>query len=194
MKIHSLSSLLLAFGLGLMGCTSVPITSYPKLASANPETMEMSEVELAVRIQDDFKVRPETALLFLGLRHKETGEEISETFIFTEGDAELTPVLEGKQKEGFRIHKFYLDPETAAAAQSFRDKMFAIREQEPNAHEGTMTASTGLCLTEGGNPFLDPRMTLFLRLNSSEDFFTLFKETKTPIDDEMRDKFTDCEA
>ncbi|MEM8616361.1 MAG: hypothetical protein AAGF20_05440 [Pseudomonadota bacterium] len=65
-----LPTLLVAALLSLSACTSIPITSMPKLASLDAETMDLSKVELAVRMQDDFDIVPESAVLSVALAHK----------------------------------------------------------------------------------------------------------------------------
>ncbi|MEM8616362.1 MAG: hypothetical protein AAGF20_05445 [Pseudomonadota bacterium] len=96
----------------------------------------------------------------------------------TRNEAPLTRKLKGKLKTGYVIYRYRMDAETSQRAIAHRDAVLARREAEPGQHEGTFSASVGFCLTEGGNPFIDPRMTLFLRVAEDEDFFTMIKETK----------------
>ncbi|MEM9055227.1 MAG: hypothetical protein AAGB16_07870 [Pseudomonadota bacterium] len=177
----------------LAACTSVPLTSMPRLAKIDPQIMNLKDVELAVRIQNDFGVKPDTARLQVGIEHQESGETRSELFVFSEDTRDLTKALIKKQKSGYQILRYRLDSETGEDANAFRDVIVQARKEEPGMHKGTLSASVGLCLKEGGNPFKDPRLTLFIRMNEAEDFFTLFKETKTPLSREEQNKVETCE-
>lgn len=172
---------LAASALAMSACTSVPITSMPKLASLDAETMDLREVELAVRMQDDFDIIENSAVLSVSLKHKDTGDQIAEKFILTRNEAPLTPTLSGKLKEGYVIYRYEMNAETSELAMAHREKVIARRNADPGKHEGTFSARVAFCLTEDGNPFIDPRMTLFLRVDDDEDFFTMIKETKMPL-------------
>ena len=179
----------------LTACTSVPITSYPRLASLDIETMDLSEVEIAVRMQDDFAIIPGTAILDVSLVHLETGEKLEGQFILDENPEPLTRELRSKMKSGYRIYRFHMDDETGEAATRHRDKIVEARNAEPGRqHEGTFSANVGFCMQPGGNPFLDPRMTLFLRTDPADTFFTMIKETKVPIQRDDRQSPMPCET
>ncbi|CAN0345422.1 unnamed protein product, partial [Chrysoparadoxa australica] len=74
----------------MSACSSVPITSYPKLASMNPETMDMREIEIAVRLQDDFGIIEDSVVIDVSLVHEETGEMLQEQFILEQSPEPLT--------------------------------------------------------------------------------------------------------
>ena len=185
---------LLAFLTGLIAsCTSVPITSYPKLATLDPMTMDLADLELAVRMQDDFGIIKDSAVLSVGLVHEETGDAIQRQFVLQENPQPLTDTLKGKQKAGYVIRRFKMDPETAAEAMDYRTEVIARRDAEPgDQHEGTFSASVGFCMEPGGNPFLDPRMTLFLRTAPDKNFFTMVKETKVPLPRDQQEQAKAC--
>lgn len=166
----------------LSACSSVPITSYPKLASMNPETMDMREIEIAVRLQDDFGITEDSVVIDVSLVHEETGELIQEQFILEQSPEPLTSALERKLKQGYDIHRFRMSRDTGEAITAYRDQIINLRNAEPgDQHEGTFSASAGICRNEGANPFLVPRMTLLIRTSPEDDFFTMFKETKVPL-------------
>jgi hypothetical protein len=181
--------------LSIAACTSVPITSYPKLASLDPETMDLADIELAVRMQDDFGIIEDSAVLSVSLQHKDTGEKIQERFILEMNDVPLTRVLNQKNKQGYVIKRFRMSPETAAAATAYRKQVVKLRNAEPGKqHEGTFGANVGFCMQPGGNPFLDPRMTLFIKTEPDEDFFTMIKETKVSLPRDQMKKAKLCEV
>ena len=45
----------------LSACTHVPLSSIPKLAQIDPETTDLSQVELAVRVPQDFRLHRDGA-------------------------------------------------------------------------------------------------------------------------------------
>lgn len=180
-------------GLFVVGCTSVPITSYPKLASLDPETMALEDIELAVRMQDDFGITEDSAILSVSLVHEKTGETLQRQFILEENPEPLTPVLKRKLKSGYVIRRFRMSEETAQEATEYRALVVAERDAEAgDQHEGTFSASVGFCMEPGGNPFLDPRMTLFLKTVPDRSFFTMIKETKMPIPRDQKEQALPC--
>jgi hypothetical protein len=179
----------------LVSCTSVPIMSYPKLATLDPETMELADIELAVRMQDDFGIIEDSAIISVGLVHKETGDAIQKQFILEENPEPLTETLQRKQKADYVIRRFKMAPETAAEATEYRAEVIKRREAEPGKqHEGTFSASVGFCMQPEGNPFLDPRMTLFLRTAPDKNFFTMIKETKVALPRDKQEQAKRCEV
>lgn len=177
----------------LASCTSVPITSYPKLASLDPEVMPLEDIELAVRMQDDFGVIEDSAVVSVGLVHEGTGEAFQREFILQENPEPLTSVLERKLKSGYVIRRFKMSDETAEDATAYRAMIIAEREAEPgDQHEGTFGARVGFCMEPGGNPFLDPRMTLFLKTKPDQAFFTMVKETKVPLQRDQQQQAKPC--
>ncbi|MEM7491995.1 MAG: hypothetical protein AAF296_01350 [Pseudomonadota bacterium] len=177
----------------LASCTSVPITSYPKLASLDPEVMPLEDIELAVRMQDDFGVIEDSAVLSVGLVHEGTGETFQREFILEENPEPLTSVLERKLKSGYVIRRFKMSDATAEDATQYRAMIVAERDAEPgDQHEGTFSARVGFCMEPGGNPFLDPRMTLFLKTAPDQSFFTMIKETKMPIPRDQKEQAIPC--
>ena len=117
-------------GLIVVGCTSVPITSYPKLAAMDPETMALENLELAVRMQDDFGVIKDSAVISVSLVHEETGETLQRDFILDENPEALTPVLERNLKSGYVIRRFKMSEETAQDATEYRALVVAERDDE----------------------------------------------------------------
>ena len=177
----------------LASCTSVPITSYPKLASLDLEVMPLEDLELAVRMQDDFGVIEDSAVISVSLVHDETGETLQRDFILDENPEPLAPVLESKFKSGYVIRRFKMSEETAQEATEYRALVVAERDAEPgDQHEGMFSARVGFCMEPGGNPFLDPRMTLFLKTAPDQSFFTMIKETKMPIPRDQKEQAIPC--
>ena len=75
-----------------------------------------------------------------------------------------------------------MSPETAEEALAYRTQVISLRNEEPGKqHDGTFGASVGFCMQPGGNPFLDPRMTLFIKTAPDKDFFTMLKETNMDL-------------
>lgn len=178
----------------LTACSSVPIMSLPKLAGFNPETADFANIELAVRVQDDFNVKPGSAVFGISIDNKTKGELLNEQIILETDPRPLTPLLQKKLKPGFQIIRYSVDEATAERASDIRARVLALKEADPNNNRGSMSASAGICRMPDGNPLLSPSMTIFLRLDPEDEFFTLIKETRLPLDMSAEKESSICEA
>lgn len=166
----------------MTACSSVPILSLPKLAGLSPETMDFANIELAVRVQDDFDVKPESAVFAVTITNDEDGEVLNERLVLDDDPRPLTPVLTGKLKPGFQIIRYHIDEDKAASANAVRERVIALKNADPGGNRGSLSASAGICRNPDGNPLLTPLMTIFVRFDPEDDFFTLIKETRLPLD------------
>lgn len=167
--------------LALTACSAIPITSLPRLAGMSPQTMDFSKLELAVRVQDDFNVIEESAKFQITIVNEGDGELLDEELILEDDDRGLTPGLKKKLKPGFHIIRYRVGEETAERANKIRSEVIALKEANPDGNRGSFSASANICRMPDGNPLLTPQMTLLVRFDPEDEFFTLIKETKLPI-------------
>ena len=164
----------------IAGCTSVPITSIPKLANIDPATTDFSQVELAVRVSEDFRLHRDGATIDVVL--SPDGEPpLTLNLNLQHSEAPLTPVLQRQRGSRFDILRFEIADEDAARASDYRDTVIATRERlKAEGVSGSASFSIGStgCLAQGANPFQDLRMKFFIRTRPDEAFYPPIKELK----------------
>jgi|GEM_PF-427669 len=169
--------------LGLAACTSIPLTSIPKLSALNPETMALEKVQLAVRVQEDFRLYRDGAEISMGAEGPllETPRELELELV--PSSEPLTPYLQKQERRGYRIAMFEVNPEDAEDIAKFREELLALKARSEGAGENdfSIAARARGCLAQGANPFQDLRMKLYLRSDANKEFFTLFKEQRLEI-------------
>ncbi len=106
MKMKALAILSLFF---LVSCASVPLMSMPKLARLDPETIDISQVELAIRVNDDYRILKDSAKISVMFKNKNTGNTFKENIILPEHVAPLTKYLIKQKKPGFALYRYKLD-------------------------------------------------------------------------------------
>lgn len=163
----------------LVGCTSIPISSFSKLSGLRPDTAMLEEFQVAVRAPEDYRLYRDGATLTSTIESPLYPEPRSIELRLIPSTAPFTPFLEEQQKRGYRIVVFEVDPEDAAAINAFREEVVEMIDKTPPGESSfTTNAWAKGCLTQGANPFQDLRLALYLRPEPNEDFFTLFKGTK----------------
>lgn len=166
----------------LSACTSIPVTSLPRLASLKPETMDLTEIQIALRVQKGFKLEEDSVSFTLRLTNPKRSLDEAETFILLTEEAEITPALRARTKPGYVFYQFKIREEDANRATLYREKLLKIKEESAALNAGSKDNSLGInvnfkpCLIPGENPFRDPRITVFLRPTQSEDYFIFIKE------------------
>lgn len=164
--------------LGLSACTSIPLTSIPKLSALKPETMALEKVELAVRVQEDFQLYRDGAELRLGADGQTLDEPKELALQLVPSEGQLTPYLQREERRGYRIAMFEVNPDDAQDVEAFRQELLALKARGTGKNSLSIAAKARGCLANGSNPFQDLRMKLYLRTETNDEFFTLFKEQK----------------
>ena len=170
----------------LVGCASIPIMSLPKLMSLDLETVDMSQVELAVRVQDTVGIQEKSAQIKIDLEQDNTGEKQTHVLILETPDENLTPFLRRQQKQGYKVHRFKMTQEQAAAADLFRQKALTLKARNKNKNTMTVSARVYFCQYRNLPSYDDISMTFYVRTKSQKDFFTLFKEQKIEMDQDSK--------
>ncbi len=129
--VGRLICLIIASTIMLASCSTIPITSIPKLMTLDVETIEIGDVEMALRIRDDFQIKDKGAVLKISIENKANMEKsagkLSELFILERSVKPLTPFLARKQKDGFVVHRFEMTEEAVARATILRENAYKIR-------------------------------------------------------------------
>jgi len=174
---YSLIVAALAAGLLMTGCATVPLSSIPKLRGLNPETVDMSKLEMAVRLPAGVGIGEKGAYLTMKMDSPHAGETIAEVINFKTPDPELTDYLSRQAKAGQAIYRFKLTGDKLAAAESFRRKALDLRARsEGHKSEYTYLAYADYCSTNKADSLSELDLTFYIRTRPDKSFFKLFKE------------------
>jgi hypothetical protein len=176
---------LLASGLvGLVAaCSSVPLTSLPKLAAISPFSLDPAALEVAVRIPEDFRLPDAGVTLDFQVTREGSSELIEEQFVLDPVPGPLSAGLEDKVRKGTRIYRYRIAPADHARMTAFRETLVALKA-EPGRKKLDMKANAKPCLVPGANPFQKAKVTVFLRTAPDQDFFTLLDNAVVPLADQ----------
>ncbi|WP_242632777.1 hypothetical protein [Thiothrix fructosivorans] len=156
----------------LGACTSIPVKTLYKLATADLMTVDPSILRVAAQMPDWVAPRPDGVKLELGM--KRDGETpINEHF-----NLEAIPLaLEGKtltdaDKSGYKLYAYRLAPADIPRLQHFRDTLQAKKADGGKKPESTMGVSVDACrkteLPAGKIP-----ATTFLQLDRESGYLPL---------------------
>lgn len=165
----------------LTGCLSVPITSVPKLLALKPETMDISGMEVAVRVQDDFVIDEDGVILRFVAPISNSDETLKKTISLTPIEAALTPYLQKQTRRGFQIKRFRVNPDDVPLFVDYRNQVLEERALGIGNKKGSFFAAAKGCLKQSANPFVDIKMTLYLKTDKEKKYFKLFREQKLAI-------------
>lgn len=162
-------------------CTSVPITSLPKLAALDPISMDARKVEVAVRAPDGYSLPEGTATLVLSVWQEEGDTTYEESFRLAPVPGTPSDFLQDRAKAGFTIHRLRINPQDAPRVDGIREHMLSLKEV-PGKKSLSVNVTADPCLKPGATPFKDPRIAIYLRPTQEEDYFTLIKERKVSME------------
>lgn len=167
----------------IVGCTSIPLSSISKLSSLDPATADFIQMEVAVRVEEDYLLYKDGVLMILKLETRAEGveaESVLNRLVLQPIEDGLTAKLQSQVKRGFYIKRFRVDPADKEIAESFRQEILNRQQAYPKQNLFSVSAGVNGCFREGSNPFRDKRYSVYLRRSPAEDYFTLFRETKIP--------------
>ena len=180
-KLHFIS-LGLVWMFLLPACTSVPLTSLPKLRGLKPETVDMKQLEMAVRLPAGIGIVKDSAALDVSLKNGEGGE-LTKKMILQDPIPQLTDYLTRKQGRDHRIYRFKLTGEQLAEAESFRKEALEFSETFEGQTSSHFSAAAGFCSYDPEALYKGVTMTFYIRTKSDKEFFKLFKERAVTFKD-----------
>lgn len=163
----------------LSACASIPLTSLPRLASLNPETLDFTQVALAVRMSEQFKVYRDGAVVEAIVESPSLDAPLELKLQMQPSDEPLTPYLRRQLKEGYSITVFTVPPEDKERIEAFRQQFDALRADSSTKGQNstTISAITMGCHIPGPFERDNLGLTLYLRPAPDETFFKFIKET-----------------
>ncbi len=196
--IRNLAVLLCGLGV-LAACTTIPLTSIPKLSALNPRTFDFSKAKVAVRIQEGFKVEDGDVRLTVDLFDGAKQTHTTETFEMLVEDMPQSDFLKKESRHGMDIYGFSFKESDMARVLAFRDAFSAIAEQEGSTNERgqnsfSLNVNSQGCLEKGENPFQKMKVKIYLKPALDEDYFTFVKEQKIDLAELNEGKIPQCES
>lgn len=159
-------------------CSSIPLTSVPKLAALNPRTMEFGTLEVAARVNENFRVKEDGARFTLRLENTATTEVWEEELVLRENDDPATPFLRKQQKRGTQIVRYQIRDEDLSRVAAFREQFLELERDRTTEGQKrfSLGASMNGCAEPGSNPFRSFKLKIYMRTSPNEEFYTLVKE------------------
>lgn len=162
----------IAAAIMLGACTSIPVKTLYKLATADLMTVDPSVLRVAAQMPDWVAPRPDGVKLELGMKRAD------ETPVNERFNLEAIPVaLEGKTltdnvKSGYQLYAYRLAPADIPRLQHFRDTLQTKKADGGKKPESTMGVSVDACrktaLPAGKIP-----ATTFLQLDRESGYLPL---------------------
>jgi len=184
--IHSFRAASVTF-MGVMAvsaCTSIPLTSLPKLAGLDAMTLDPADIEVAVGFQDGLALNDEAVMLEFEFTNGVSGERLGGSFPLEPLPGALTPFLAKKATNGQSILRFGLTNEQAGVIRAARSEAKTWPKQPDQQHSLSFSAEAKPCLTKDGNPFRAHRFSVYLRSDPDEEFFTMVKNKRLKLNDD----------
>lgn len=177
------------FILGAAACSSIPLTSIPKVAGVRPDTAYFLQYEMAVRIPEEFRLYRDGVKFTLDITSKEETRLDPKRLelVMVRVDEPLTDFLRRQTRQGYQIIRMRVDPDANEEVEGFRAEAIRRKREYPRQNALSVGVSTSGCLREGANPFGSLRVKTYMRRDSVEDFFVLFKEQKLSFGDDTED-------
>lgn len=175
-------SLLLAT-LALTACSTVPLTSLPKLMRLDPETVDFADLAMGASYPEGFELVGDTTRIFIGFTDPATDTLVSEAMEFRLASDEVPPRLARERRRGRKVGVYAVSAGEVARMESFRTRLLAARGEGDEKLDGSFSASVFPCALEQGLTFADFRPTLYLRTDPDGEFFTLFRKMDFKTDD-----------
>ena len=148
--------------------------SYADSPAFDPVTAPLAQVELAIRMQDAFRVRDENgANLTIDVESPALDAPLSEPFDLTAISAPDSPFLTSQQQDGFTIRTYGIAEADKDRMNTLRAKLVELKEAAPGQNALSFSATSHGCLETADDRPDTLQMTLYLRLHPTEDFAVL---------------------
>lgn len=191
-----ISSLILSAALftGLAACTSVPVTSLPRLAKLKPAEMDLMNVRVAIRVQDDVAFSADSVTLTTVLKNESQGVHIEDVVTLDGTSENLSDYLQRQLKPGYQIVQFQLNESQAQKLAALKAQGDELRNNPLTAGGNSLSFSVNAkpCLRPGRNPFQKARISIYLQPSPSETYFPLINEKQFKLTDEQTGTIRTC--
>jgi len=157
-----------AAALALAGCSSVPLTSIPRLARIDAKTTDLSMLRVAVQLPE--VLRPRSGGVKLDVVTKVVGEaETRTSFAMMEMSEARDRAGLPAPPEGSAIHAYRLSPGDAARFEALRAAMFEQGRQGKRGSMGLGVAAKEFCRANAAPQAALP-VTIYLMTSETKSF------------------------
>lgn len=143
------------------------------IGSLNPLENDLRGLEVAIRLNQGFLIKPEGAIFNLGVTDGAGETRLDEQFVLLKTSDVEAPILTTEQREGFDFWTYRLDPKDYARMQAGDALLQELKRTAPGENQLTFNAQAITC----ANPDLDTpdeyRIAMFARTASDVDFVPL---------------------
>ncbi len=161
----------------LFGCGRVPLTSMIRLNRLDPMTVNATHIRAAVRMPDAMRVKPDGARLTWSAKRDDIAQTIKETFVL---EHDFSPTVKNalntRVKPGFRIEIFRIAEPELEKLTTFRQRVAAWKQQDPDDTEGSLSIDIVGCRL-GPLPSGKLLVSTYLKMKADGQFITLTRDT-----------------
>jgi len=169
--------------LTIAACTSIPLTSLPKLAGLDAMTLDPADIEVAVGFQEGLALSDDAVTLEFEFTNGLSGQRLGGIFPLEPLQGPLTPFLTKKTANGRSVLRFGLTEAQAEEIRNARAIAMTWPKDPDQQHSLSFSAGAKPCLTENANPFRALQFSVYLQSDPEKDFFTMVKNKRLELDD-----------
>ncbi len=146
------------------------------VSSVNPLENDLRQLEIAIRMHNAFRIKPDGALFNLGVTDGSGIVRLDEEFVLIETFGIKNQVLETATKPDFYIRTYKLAEDDYARMQDAEAILQQLRKDSPGQNELKFNAQAKTCVEPSKQAPNTHRYTMFARTASDVDFISLFGE------------------
>lgn len=136
----------------------------------DPTELDLSKIELAMRIPSAFRAYDEGAYLEINVISPRLGVDIAESFSLTSSLGFDSPFLATEARDGFSIWTYTARPEDRPLLAALSQELVRLKTEAPGENELTFGAIAPGCWNEPEQTPGSLARTLYLRVVPEEDF------------------------
>ncbi|MEM9669229.1 MAG: hypothetical protein AAF950_09925 [Pseudomonadota bacterium] len=170
--------------LAMAACVGLASNAEPSSQNSNEDMLNVSALEFAVRVPEQYRLREEGASFTLTAKNGRTGEVREEDLLMLSADVAESPFLSDRRKAGHKIGRYRVDPADIARLDAFSAALMAWKaDSDSNSageHSLSFSANALGCLERIGASDEGLIMEIYMRTDPEKDFYTLVDEQ--PLD------------
>ncbi len=146
------------------------------IASVNPLENDLRDLEVAIRMQDAFRIKPDGAIFNLGATDASGVSRADEEFVLVETTGVNSNAIEAAKQDGYYIRTYKLNEADYDRMKATETILLNLREAAPGQNELTFNATAKTCVEPGVTAPEAYRYLMLVRSSPEVDFVSLFGE------------------
>gem|GEM_PF-3605333 len=163
--------------LSLSACSTIPLTSLPKLARLDVKTLDIGQTAIGVTYPSSFAFKNNEVFLTLSSEFNDGSPPLIEQFIFQLEDGGISPVLARAQSKGMSANIFLPSDAEVARMETLREKLL-IADQNDNVDQTSVAVRFHPCFVGEAVDTSLLRPTVYLRTRDDQSFFKFLYKIK----------------